>query len=55
MKTKLKELEVDFIGGQDKPLTKEEQLTISAFIKQLKKGQNKNNKPKLWKKDKQPA
>ncbi len=33
MKNKLTELDVDFIGGQDKPLTKEEQLAISAFIK----------------------
>lgn len=32
MKNKLKELDVDFIGGQ-KPLTEEEQLTISAFIR----------------------
>lgn len=31
MKNKLKELDVDFIGGQ-KPLTKEEELAISAFI-----------------------
>jgi hypothetical protein len=36
MKTKSKELDVDFIGGQDQPLTKEEQSAISAFIKQLK-------------------
>ena len=32
MKNKLKELDVDFIGGQE-PLTKEEELAISAFIK----------------------
>ncbi len=32
MKNKLKELDVDFIGGQS-PLTKEEEITISAFIK----------------------
>lgn len=32
MKNKLKELDVDFIGGQE-PLTKEEELVISAFIK----------------------
>jgi hypothetical protein len=27
---------VDFIGGQSKPPTKEEQLAISTFIKKLK-------------------
>ena len=32
MKNKQKELDVDFIGGQ-KPLTKEEEMAISAFIK----------------------
>ncbi|MDI9365786.1 MAG: hypothetical protein QM541_12600 [Flavobacterium sp.] len=32
MKNKLKELNVDSIGGQA-PLTKEEELVISAFIK----------------------
>ena len=32
MKNKLKELEVDFIGGQG-PMTKEEELAISTFIK----------------------
>lgn len=31
MKNKLKELDVDFIGGQE-PITKEEELAISAFI-----------------------
>ncbi len=36
MKNKLKELDVDFIGGQE-PLTKEEELAISAFIKADKK------------------
>ena len=35
MKNKSKELDVDFIGGQNKPLTKGEQLSISVFIKQL--------------------
>jgi hypothetical protein len=55
MKTKSKELDVDFIGGQDTPLTKEEQLAISAFIKQLKEKQNKTNKRKLVRTDKQLA
>ena len=32
MKKKLKELDVDFIGGQE-PITKEEELAISAFIR----------------------
>jgi len=32
MKNELKEFDVDFIGGQE-PLTKEEELLISAFIK----------------------
>ncbi|MDP1763255.1 MAG: hypothetical protein Q8L07_05145 [Sediminibacterium sp.] len=32
MKNKLKELDVDFIGGQE-PITREEELAISAFIR----------------------
>jgi hypothetical protein len=36
MKNKHLELEVDFIGGQNKPLTKDEELAISAFIKASK-------------------
>jgi hypothetical protein len=32
MKNKRKELNVDFIGGQE-PLSKKEELAISAFIK----------------------
>ncbi len=32
MKNKGKELDVDFIGGQ-KPMTKEEELAISEFIR----------------------
>ncbi len=55
MKTKSKELDVDFIGGQDQPLTKEEQWAISAFIKQLKEKQNKNSKRNSLKTDKEPA
>jgi hypothetical protein len=42
MKNKSKELDVDFIGNQHKPLTKEEEAAISAFIKQLKEKQKKN-------------
>ena len=38
MKTKKKiELDVDFIGGQEKPLTNEEKLKISEYIRQNKK------------------
>jgi hypothetical protein len=44
MKNKLKKLDVDFIGGQDKPLTKEEELEISNFIKQLKEKRLKTSK-----------
>ena len=35
MKPKVSELDVDFIGGQD-PMTKEEELAISEFIKARK-------------------
>lgn len=33
MKHRTKELDVDFIGGQDNPLTKEEEKAISDFIR----------------------
>ena len=33
MKNKAKELDVDFIGGQNNPLTKEEEKAISDFIR----------------------
>ncbi|MBS1738739.1 MAG: hypothetical protein JSS98_19335 [Bacteroidetes bacterium] len=46
MKNKSKELDVDFIGGQNKPLTKEEQLSISAFIKESKEKRLKSEKRK---------
>jgi hypothetical protein len=35
MRNKDKHLNVDFIGGKD-PMTKEEELLVSAFIKKLK-------------------
>lgn len=54
-KNKTKELVVDFIGGQNDPLTKEEQLAISAFIKQLKEKRNRTRKRKSLKTRKQPA
>lgn len=40
MKSKAKELDVDFIGGQG-PLTKEEQQKISEYIKAQKQQQTK--------------
>ena len=41
MKTKSKELDVDFIGGQG-PLTKEEEKAISAYLRAKKgKGEKK--------------
>ena len=36
MKNKLKELDVDFIGGQQQPITKEEEFAISDFIRRQK-------------------
>jgi len=36
MKNKHKELDVDFIGGQHQPITKEEENTISAFLRASK-------------------
>lgn len=53
MRNKIKELDVDFIGGQDKPLTKEEALEISNFIKQLKEKRLKTEKRKVTKLEKQ--
>ncbi|WP_165813726.1 hypothetical protein [Terrimonas sp.] len=53
MKNKTKELDVDFIGGQSKPLTKEEQLAISAFIKKLKEKRSRTKKRKKNKSEKQ--
>ena len=44
MKHNTKELDVDFIGEQNRPLTKEELLKISVFIQKLKKERvNKKN------------
>lgn len=55
MKNKIKELDVDFIGGQNNPLTKDEQLAISTFIRQQKEKLSKANKRKSLKTDKQLA
>ncbi len=45
MKSKAKELEVDIIGDQNNPLTQEEQLAISTFIRKLKGQINVPKKP----------
>ena len=58
MKNKDKELDVDFIGGQ-KPMTKEEELAISKFLradKEKRKQQSlRNTKLKTLSKEKQTA
>ncbi len=58
MKKKLKDLDVDFIGGQE-PMTKEEALAISAFIKDGKEKQRlqpiRDTKKKVLRKEKQSA
>lgn len=59
MKNKLKELDVDFIGGQQQLITKEEEFAISAFIskqKAKKKLQSiRRTKTKTSQKSHQPA
>jgi len=59
MKNKLKELDVDFIGGQKQPITKEEELTISAFIRASKEKRRlqaiRKTKTKTSQKSYQPA
>ena len=52
MKNRVKELDVDFIGGQSAPLTKKEQLTISAFIQQMKDKRRKKSKRRISKLEK---
>ena len=54
-KTKKKELDVDFIGEQDRPLTKEEQFEISAFIQNLKASRKHVNEGRIRKGEKQPV
>lgn len=58
MKNKRKELDVDFIGGQ-KPLTRDEELAISAFIKAGKQNKRlktiRQTKVKTLQKANQPA
>ena len=49
MKTQKKiELDVDFIGGQEKPLTNEEELKISEYIRRNKKSDWKIKLKKLY-------
>jgi hypothetical protein len=55
MKHKIKELDVDFIGEQNQPLTKEEQLEISVFIQKLKNERKYKNNSIIRKKEKQFA
>jgi hypothetical protein len=56
MKNKAKELDVDFIGGQNNPLTKEEEKAISDFIRADKeKRRLKELRKKTVIKQKQPA
>lgn len=56
MKNRKKELDVDFIGGQSKPLTKEEERAISDFIRVDKeKRRLKELRKKAIGKQKQPA
>lgn len=59
MKNKLKELDVDFIGGQHQPITKEEELAISAFIRASKEKRRlqaiRKTKTKASQKSYQPA
>ncbi|MVN23381.1 hypothetical protein [Mucilaginibacter arboris] len=58
MKNRQKELDVDFIGGQE-PMTKEEELAISEFIRTDKEKQRlqvlRKAKTKTSSKSKQPA
>jgi hypothetical protein len=59
MKNKLKELDVDFIGGQQQPITKEEEFAISAFIRKQKEKRKfqtiRKTKTKASQKSHQPA
>ncbi|MDR2205016.1 MAG: hypothetical protein LBE36_02500 [Flavobacteriaceae bacterium] len=54
-KNKSKELDVDFIGEQNKPMTQEELFSISVFLKQLKQKRNTTAKRKIPKLEKQFA
>ncbi len=58
MKNKHKELDVDFIGGQG-PMTKEEELAVSEFIRadkeKLRLQAQRKTKTKSLRRDKQPT
>jgi len=56
MKSRIKELDVDFIGGQS-PLTQEEEKQISEFLKSQKSARNDRDahKHKLTRKNKTTA
>jgi hypothetical protein len=49
IKKRVRELDVDFIGGQNNPLTKEEEIAISTFIQKVKEKKNKSVKRKTAK------
>jgi hypothetical protein len=49
IKKRVRELDVDFIGGQNNPLTKEEEIAISTFIQKLKEKKHKSVKKKTAK------
>ena len=49
IKKRVRELDVDFIGGQNNPLTKEEEIAISAFIQKLKEKKHNSVKKKTAK------
>lgn len=53
MRKKMIELDVDFIGEQEKSLTIKEELAISRFIEQLKEKPLKSSERKILKKEKQ--
>jgi hypothetical protein len=59
MKNKLKELDVDFIGGQQNPITKEEEFAISTFIRKQKEKRQlqiiRKTKTKASQKSQQPV
>jgi hypothetical protein len=52
VKNKTKELDVDYISGQGKPLTKEEELAITNFINNLRVKRSKIMKRKVTKSEK---
>ena len=59
MKNRRKEVDVDFIGGQQQPITKEEESAISAFIRKQKEKRRlqaiRATKTKASQRSRQPA